>query len=91
MSPYLTVLEVADYLRTTPGQIYNLVSKRKIPVWKPTGRLLFEREAIDNWVREKKRPEPIASVSRFESARLRLRSLTTELTADCQELQKGVS
>jgi excisionase family DNA binding protein len=48
---YFNTMEVADYLRRTRGAIGNLVLRRKIPHRKVGGRLLFDREEIDRWVK----------------------------------------
>jgi hypothetical protein len=50
MEKYLTIFELSDYIKRTPGSIRNLVLRRKIPYRKPAGRLLFDREEIDRWV-----------------------------------------
>ena len=42
-----TVAEAAQYLATTPEQIYQLVSARRIPYRKIGTNLLFRREALD--------------------------------------------
>ena len=48
---YLTVDQIGNYLKRSPGAIRNLVLRRKIPFRKPGGRLLFDREEIDNWIK----------------------------------------
>ena len=48
---YLSTDEVAGYIKRSPGAIRNLVLRRKIPYHKPGGRLLFDREEIDQWVK----------------------------------------
>ena len=50
MSKYLTVIELGEYLKRSPGSIRNLVLRRQIPYRKPAGRLLFNREEIDAWI-----------------------------------------
>lgn len=52
MSEYLTVEELSEYLKRTPGAIRNLVLRRKVPYRKPGGRLLFEKSEIDRWIKE---------------------------------------
>jgi excisionase family DNA binding protein len=48
LSPYLTALEAAAYLRTTVQGIYSLVKRGKLePMPGRPGRLLFTREALD--------------------------------------------
>lgn len=48
---YLTVTELSEYLRRSPGAIRNLVLRRAIPFRKPAGRLLFLKEEVDAWIR----------------------------------------
>ena len=50
--PNFNVVEVSQYLRRSPGAIRNLVLRRGIPYHKPGGRLLFNREEIDLWIRK---------------------------------------
>ena len=49
---WMDVDTVADHLCTTPNSIRGMVKRRQIPVHRlPTGRLLFDRAEIDQWVR----------------------------------------
>jgi len=48
---YLGIPEVSQYVRRSPGAVRNLVLRRAIPYHKPGGRLLFDREEIDRWVK----------------------------------------
>jgi len=52
MERYLTVKQVSDYLKRSPGAVRNLVLRRAIPYRKPAGRLLFDREQIDEWIQK---------------------------------------
>lgn len=48
---YLSVKEAADYLKRTPGSIYNLIFLKRIPYYKPNGgRVLFKKEELQAWV-----------------------------------------
>jgi excisionase family DNA binding protein len=54
-SPYLVVSEAAAYLRTTTHGIYSLVKRGKIePMPGRPGRLLFTRDALDEYLVGKK-------------------------------------
>lgn len=56
VSPYLTCAEAAAYLRTTVQGVYSLVKRGKIdPMPGRAGRLLFTREALDAYLRGKKK------------------------------------
>ena len=53
----LTVNELAEYMGTTPGSIYTLKCKGKIPndcIVKRGKSLRFDIVAIDNWILEMK-------------------------------------
>jgi excisionase family DNA binding protein len=47
-SPWLTIDEAAEYLRTTPGAIRKRISRRQIGAYRPEGsRILLRREDLD--------------------------------------------
>jgi hypothetical protein len=50
-SAWLDVKGAAQHLSTTPSAIHNLVKRRQIPYHKPYGRLLFDPQELDRWVR----------------------------------------
>lgn len=47
---YMTVRQVAAYLRLNEKKIYALVGEGRIPATKITGKWLFPRELVDRWV-----------------------------------------
>jgi excisionase family DNA binding protein len=50
-SPYLTAAEAAAYIRSTIQAIYALVKRGRLkPMPGRPGRLLFTREALDNYL-----------------------------------------
>lgn len=49
---YLTVDQCATYLGRTPGAIRKLVERHAIPSVRIAGRVQFDRERIDRWVKE---------------------------------------
>ncbi len=51
----LTVGEVSQMLNISKGAIYNLNSKRLIPSYKRGGRVYFDKNEIDEWVRDDRR------------------------------------
>lgn len=65
MHDYLTAHEVADLLRIKERKLYDLVSDGAIPVTKVTGKLLFPRAAVMEWMRE--HTEPGANVTAASS------------------------
>jgi excisionase family DNA binding protein len=51
-SPWLDVAGAAEHLRTTAAAIRALVKRNAIPFSKtPAGRVLFDRQQLDQWVR----------------------------------------
>lgn len=71
LSPFLTVEEVAAYLRVANSTIYNWVYSKRIPYRKHGGCLVFHKAEIDAWS-ESRRNESLPSLSKFEQARARL-------------------
>ncbi len=53
MQEFMTLQEVADYLRVTPKTIYRLLEKRKIPATLVGNRWRFDRAAIGDWLRSR--------------------------------------
>ncbi len=50
MHEMMTTKEVADYLRLKERKIYDLVSSGDIPCTRVTGKWLFPRRLIDDWI-----------------------------------------
>lgn len=51
MDDYLTARELAELLRIKERKLYDLVADGTIPVTRVTGKLLFPRAAIRDWMR----------------------------------------
>jgi excisionase family DNA binding protein len=51
----LTVDEAAKLLNLARATVYNLVSKRKIPVFKKRSRLYFSKAALLDWIKAGKK------------------------------------
>jgi len=53
-SPWLTVEEAADRLRTTPTAVYSMLRDGKLTKYQPNGPktkpVLLERDEVDAWV-----------------------------------------
>jgi len=57
MSTYLTVREVADVLRTSPGAIYKMVERGQLPgVIRLGTRLRFDGPSLVHWVDQNRAP-----------------------------------
>jgi putative molybdopterin biosynthesis protein len=48
----MSTKEVAEYLRLKERKIYDLVAQRTIPHSRASGKLLFPRDLIDEWVKQ---------------------------------------
>lgn len=46
----LTVLEVAEYLGVSKDTIYIMAREKRIPHFRIGSRVLFKRNAIDEWI-----------------------------------------
>lgn len=51
-SSFLSVREVAEYLKINTKKVYTLVGEGKIPATKVTGKWLFPRKLVDRWIME---------------------------------------
>lgn len=59
-SGMLTVQEVADYVRLKERKIYYLIAQRRIPCVRVSGKWLFPKDRIDQWLHGENRPEESA-------------------------------
>lgn len=50
--PYLTVKQAADYLHVNEKKIYALIQEGRIPATRATGKWLFPRRLLDEWLVE---------------------------------------
>ncbi len=50
MTEYLTTKELASLLRIKERKVYDLVASGSVPCTRATGKLLFPRRAIDEWL-----------------------------------------
>ncbi len=50
MTEYLTTRELAELLRVKERKVYDLVASGEVPCTRATGKLLFPRHAIDEWL-----------------------------------------
>lgn len=51
-SPFMSVREVAEYLHLNTKKVYALVAEGRIPATKVTGKWLFPRKLVDQWLME---------------------------------------
>lgn len=52
MRPLMSTKEVADYLRLKERKIYDMVAQGDIPHSRVSGKLLFPRTLVDEWVKQ---------------------------------------
>ena len=55
ISPYLVAKEAAAYIRSTIQGVYALVKRGRIKPMPGSRKLLFTREALDDYLKRKKR------------------------------------
>lgn len=84
ISPFMTIEECAAYLRMTKPKsiqtLYRWARTGKIPARKHNGKITFHQEDIDEWSASKIITPNAPSLSPFEQARVRVRSLKIEHT-----------
>jgi len=61
MDELLSTREVARYLRVHEKQVYGLLAKRGLPGTKVTGKWLFPRRLVDQWIEESVENRPLAA------------------------------
>lgn len=54
-SDFLNVADVAKKLGIEKGTVYNLTHKRQIPYFKRGGRIYFDKNEINEWIRSDRR------------------------------------
>jgi excisionase family DNA binding protein len=47
---YLNISELSEYIHLSSSAIYKMTSRRRIPYIKSGKKLLFKRDAIDDWL-----------------------------------------
>lgn len=62
-SPLMTTREVADYLNLKERKLYDLVAQEQIPCVRVSGKWLFPRELIDNWLLANRRGPEVAGAA----------------------------
>ncbi len=71
----LTTKELAEYLRVNEHQIYRLIKENRLPATRITGKWLFPRELIDEWI--------------STDARKSLKDVNTQVSLDRQVVIAG--
>jgi len=53
---HLSIRQLAEYLNYSEAAIYKMVASAEIPNYKLSGKLLFKKNEIDDWLHEFKQP-----------------------------------
>lgn len=56
LDEFLTVRELANWIKLSESHVYFMVNKNKIPFAKLGGKLLFESNAIRRWITANSKP-----------------------------------
>lgn len=89
-SPFMDLKQAAVYLCLARSTVSGMVQNKVIPHRKHGGKLVFHKGELDAWSEARARRPETPSISRFQSVRERLRSLTIQDTAILSIPQKGV-
>ena len=68
MTELLTTKEIAQYLRLRPETVLRKVGKGEIPAIKVGGRFRFDKEQIDEWLRDNSTPKESFLVTNDQQA-----------------------
>ncbi len=52
LQEFLTVRELATWLKLSESHVYFMVNKKKIPFAKLGGKLLFDKQKISQWIED---------------------------------------
>lgn len=66
-SEHLTIKELAEYLSYSPPAIYKMVGQAEIPSYKLSGKLLFKKSEIDDWLLDFKQPTIKARIAELDN------------------------
>lgn len=66
-SPLMTTREVAEYLNLKERKLYDMVAQEQIPCVRVSGKWLFPRELIDNWLLSNRHGPAVGNLQRRPS------------------------
>jgi putative molybdopterin biosynthesis protein len=96
----LNTKDLAAYLRINENQIYRLIKERKLPATRITGKWLFPKELIDEWIEnsarmhvgsEQKQTAPAKQIVISGSNDIALELLTKNSSIRCPDLAVSLS
>ena len=70
-SRFMNVREVARYLQVNEKKVYALVSEGSIPATRLTGKWLFPRDLVDQWMLESSHGGLLTGAGLFRNIELR--------------------
>ena len=62
----LTIKQASDYLKLTTENLYRMTSEKRIPHFKPSKNLVFDRYQLDEWL-EENAINTIPNISNFKN------------------------
>jgi excisionase family DNA binding protein len=72
MSPFLSAKELAEYIGINEKKIYFMAKAGKLPCTRVTGKWLFPKNLIDEWIEENSRRGAMIRVSASCAISIRL-------------------
>ena len=88
LQEFLTVRELATWLKLSESHVYFMVNKNKIPFAKLGGKLLFDKDKVRQWI-EQNSSTPTAKKKKPGRPRMRVEISTGEkakLTAEAPQI-----
>jgi excisionase family DNA binding protein len=67
--PHLNIKQLSRYLNYSEAAIYRMVGNGEIPSYKISGKLLFKKSEIDDWLFDYKQPTIKSRIAELESFR----------------------
>lgn len=64
---HLTIKQLSQYLNYSAPAIYKMVGQAEIPSYKLSGKLLFKKSEIDDWLLDFKQPTIKARIAELDS------------------------
>lgn len=66
--PHLNIKQLSRYLNYSEAAIYRMVGSAAIPCYKVSGKLLFKKAEIDDWLFDFKQPTIKSRIAQLESS-----------------------
>ena len=66
---HLNLKQLAEYINYSEPAIYKMIAQAEIPAYKLSGKLLFKKTEIDDWLMQFKQPTIKARIDELNSKR----------------------